>query len=298
VTLDLRRLQYFVEVADQRGFIRAAYRLHMTQPALSRQIAALESELGVKLFSRSRAGTALTTAGVELLERTRNLLRSASELERDARVLGRRPARFVVGFMPGVDAGALIDAFRRARPEVDVVPIFTSTTTQAPFLTDGRADVVFCRPPMEVDDICIVELFDEPLVAAVRSDHRFAVRPHLLLRDLDDLPQPVLQRSTTAGAAGPPDPFEPQEAILAVSAGQAVALLPAGVAAFYTDPGVRYIPVTDAPKQPVALAYDKRRPMPHIEAFADICRVELGRRIRELPYRLVAGERATETSNL
>jgi DNA-binding transcriptional LysR family regulator len=297
VTLDLRRLQYFVEVADHLSFVRAAQRLHMTQPALSRQIAALESELGVTLFTRSRTGTAMTNEGAELFERVRNLLGSASELERDARLMGRRPARFVVGFMPGVDASALVDAFRRVRPGVDVVPIFTSTTTQAPFLTDGRADVVFCRPPIALDGICVVDLFDEPMVAAVRADHRLAGQRHLLLRELDGLNEPVLRRPITdAGALR--DDFEPQGAILAVSAGKAVALLPAGIAAFYSDPGVRYIPVTDAPKQIVALAYDERRAMPHIDAFADICRKELGPRVRELPYRLVGGERATGTSTL
>jgi len=297
VTLDLRRLQYFVEVADHLSFVRAAHRLHMTQPALSRQIAALESDLGVKLFARSRTGTAMTNEGAELFERVRNLLSSASELERDARLMGRRPARFVVGFMPGVDAGALVDAFRRIRPGVDVIPIFTSTTTQAPFLTDGRADVVFCRPPIGLDDICVVDLFDEPMVVAVRADHRLAGRRHLLLRDLDGLNEPVLQRPI-GGAAGVRDEFEPQGAILAVSAGKAVALLPAGIAAFYSDPRVSYIPVTDAPNQIVALAYDERRAMPHIDAFADVCREELGPLIRELPYRLVGGERAMGTSTL
>jgi DNA-binding transcriptional LysR family regulator len=296
VTLDLRRLQYFVEAADHLSFVRAARKLHITQPALSRQIAALESDLDVKLLTRSRMGTTLTSEGTELLDRIRNLLSSASKLERDARLMGR-PARFVVGFMPGVDAGALIDAFRRIRPGVDVIPIFTSTTSQAPFLTDGRADVVFCRPPIGLDDICVVDLFVEPIVAAVRADHRFAGQQRLLLRDFDSLTEPVLQRPIS-GAAGLGDEFEPQGAILAVSAGQAVALLPAGIAAFYSQPGVRYIPVTDAPKQIVALAYDERRAMPHIDAFADICRAELGPRIRELPYRLVGGERATGTSTL
>lgn len=298
VTLDLRRLQYFVEVADQQGFVRAAHRLHMTQPALSRQISALESELGVKLFSRSRSGTVLTAEGAELLGRVRELLGTASVLEREARILGRTPARFVVGFMPGVDAGALIEAFRRVRPGVDVVPIFTSTTTQAPFLTDGRADVVFCRPPIGVDGLCVVDLFDEPLVAAVRHDHELAGRAQLFMRDLEGLTQPLLRRVTTSGTTSEPSDFEPQEAILAVSTGQAVALLPVGIAAFYSEPTVRYIPVIDAPHQPVAMAYDQRRKMPHIDAFAEVCRDELGPRLRQLPYRLVEGERATGTSTL
>lgn len=288
--LDLRRLRYFVNVADELSFVRAAAKLHMTQPSLSRQIAALEKSWGVVLFERSRSGTELTETGATLLVRARELLREAAAFERDARLMGRTPTRFVVGFMPGVDAGALIAAFRQMRPEVDVTPIFTSTTSQAPYLRDGRADVVFCRPPIRVDGAHVEELFEEPVVAAVHRDQPLASRRWLQLADLDDLAEPVLQRPTTDARD---DVFDPQEAVLAVSAGKAVALLPAGIAAFYVDPSVRCIPVRDAPMQTVALAYNKNRIMPHIDAFATLCRDELGPLVRDLPRRLAVGERAS-----
>ncbi|MBS1696198.1 MAG: LysR family transcriptional regulator [Actinobacteria bacterium] len=291
--LDLRRLRYFVEVADELSFVRAAAKLHMTQPALSRQIAALEKSWGVTLFERSRSGSELTEAGATLLVRARELLRDATAFERDARLMGRAPARFVVGFMPGVDAGALIDAFRMMQPDVDVTPIFTSTTAQAPFLRDGRADVVFCRPPIRADGAHIEDLFEEPVVAALRRDHPLASRHWLQLSDLDGLTEPVLQRPTSDIGD---DAFDPREAVLAVSAGQAVALLPAGIAAFYVDGNVRCIPVSDAPMQTVALAYNTNRTMPHIDAFAALCRDELGPRVRDLPRRLAVGERAHEST--
>ncbi len=117
VDLDLRRLRYFVEVADQLSFVRAATRLFITQPALSRQIASLESDLGVTLFHRSRIGTTLTTEGEALLPNARSLLRRAADFERQARLLGRTPVRFTIGFMPGIDAGALIAEFSRAHPD-------------------------------------------------------------------------------------------------------------------------------------------------------------------------------------
>jgi DNA-binding transcriptional LysR family regulator len=290
VDLDLRRLRYFVEVADELSFVRAAAKLHMTQPALSRQIASLEKSWGVTLFARSRSGTELTEAGATLLVRARALLWDATTFERDARLMGRSPARFVVGFMPGVDAGALIGAFRVMQPDVDVTPIFTTTTAQAPFLRDGRADVVFCRPPIRVDSAHVEDLFEEPVVAAVHHDHPLASRHWLQLADLDNLSEPVLQRPT---ADARDDVFDPQEAVLAVSAGQAVALLPAGIAAFYVDASVRCIPVRDAPMQTVALAYNKNRTMPHIDAFATLCREELGPGVRDLPRRLAVGERAS-----
>lgn len=290
VDLDLRRLRYFVEVADELSFVRAAAKLHMTQPALSRQIAALEKSWGIALFVRSRSGTELTEAGAALRVRAQELLRDATTFERDARLMGRAPKRFVVGFMPGVDAGALIEAFRTMRPDVDVTPIFTSTTAQAAFLRDGRADVVFCRPPIRVDGAHVEDLFEEPVVVAVRRDHPLASRHWLQLDDLDSIAEPVLQRPADDARD---DAFDPREAVLAVSTGQAIALLPAGIAAFYVDANVRCIPLSDAPLQTVALAYNKNRTMPHIDAFATLCRHELGPRVRDLPRRLAIGERAS-----
>jgi DNA-binding transcriptional LysR family regulator len=104
VDLDLRRLRYFVTVAGELSFVRAASLLHMTQPVLSRQISALEHDLGTQLLERDRRGTWLTGAGRQLLEDAGPLLAAASALERRTRQAGRDPARFAVGFMPGIHA--------------------------------------------------------------------------------------------------------------------------------------------------------------------------------------------------
>ncbi|MEV8214910.1 LysR family transcriptional regulator [Leifsonia sp. NPDC077715] len=286
--LDLRRLRCFVEVAGQLSFVRAAERLHMTQPALSRQIAALESELGVTLFDRSRQGTSLSTDGAALLDRARALLRDAADFERQARVLGRTPVRFVIGFMPGVDAGALIAQFEALHPEVDVAPIFTSTTNQAAFLLDGRADIVFCRTPLAVDGARIIELFDEPVVAAVPRDHPFA-DAHSVPIDEIIATGDVLYPPAPGGTRDPERETDAQEAVIAVAMGRGIAILPAGVAAFYSDPGVAYVPVPDAPAQTVSLAYLADRAMPQTLAFADLCREALESRVRALPELLSGG---------
>jgi DNA-binding transcriptional LysR family regulator len=121
--LDLRRLRYFVTVAGELSFIRAAQLLHMTQPALSRQISALERDLGAQLFERDRRGTALTPAGQQLLEDAAPLLAAASALERRTRLAGREPARFAIGFMPGTNATPIIREFAQRAPylTIDVV---------------------------------------------------------------------------------------------------------------------------------------------------------------------------------
>lgn len=292
--VDLRRVRFFVEVAERLSFVRAAQALHLTQPALSRQIAALEDDWGVRLFTRSRRGTELTSEGTALLERARTLLRHAADFERHARVVGRAPARFVIGFMPGIDAAGLIDAFRRRQPGVDVSAIYTSMISQARFLTDGRADVVFVRPPVDVDGVTVTPLFDEPMVAAVRRDDLLAERRSLRVAELEASDVRLIGRAASgdSGDAGRDEVVEPEAALLAVATGSAVAVLPAGIAAFYSDPSIAYIPVVDAPPQQVALAYDARRALPAIDDFVAICREELAQRITELPGRLLGEQRA------
>src|SRR5690349_4415443 len=118
--LDLRRLRYFVTVADELSFVRAAERLHMTQPALSRQIRALEEDLGVTLLHRGPVGTALTPAGDQLLEDARPLLASSLALQRRVRLAAREQLHFTIGFMPGVIVTPIVRQFRTLAPEVKV----------------------------------------------------------------------------------------------------------------------------------------------------------------------------------
>src|ERR1700722_1926782 len=145
--LDLRRLRYFVTVAEELSFVRAASLLHMTQPALSRQISALERDLGTQLLERDRRGTWLTPAGQQLLEDAVPLLATASVLQRRTRLAGRDPARFAIGFMPGIHATPIIREFARRAPNLTIDVVFTSLTDQVDFLIDGRVDVCFVRLP-------------------------------------------------------------------------------------------------------------------------------------------------------
>jgi len=171
VDLDLRRLHYFVAVAESLSFIRAAAAVHMTQPALSRQIAALEQSLGTKLFERSRQGTELTAAGREILDQARDLLRAATALERAARTAGRAEARFTIGFMPGTDAASIITTFQRQHPDLQIDAVFTSLADQVDFVTDGRVDIAFTRLPIGPRTLRVVPLFEEALMVAISRDH-------------------------------------------------------------------------------------------------------------------------------
>src|ERR1700712_4976942 len=116
--LDLRKLRYFVAVAEELNFGRAAERLHIAQPVLSRQIRALEGELRVQLFVRTKRSTELTDVGNQLLEDARPLLASAEALRRRAVAVSRGPRTFTIGFMPGITITAAVRALTAKPPDV------------------------------------------------------------------------------------------------------------------------------------------------------------------------------------
>jgi DNA-binding transcriptional LysR family regulator len=285
--LDLRRLRYFVTVAEELSFIRAASLLHMTQPALSRQISALEHDLGTQLFERDRRGTALTPAGQQLLEDAIPLLAASSALQRRTRLAGRDPARFAVGFMPGIHATPMIREFARRAPYLSIDVVFTPITDQVDFLIDGRVDVCFVRLPLADDTFTVLPLFPEPRVAAVPGSHPLAGSPAIEIKQVSDLP--LLQdRSEVPEWRGVVAELQPspvsdrqhrptiEESLERVALGAGVFVLPAGLADFYRRDDISYVPLQDVAARMVALAYHKHRTMPELGQFAELVTSMLG----------------------
>lgn len=285
--LDLRRLRYFVTVAEELSFVRAARLLHMTQPALSRQVSALEHDLGTRLLDRDRRGTALTRAGQQLLEDAVPLLAASAALERRARLAGRDPVRFAVGFMPGTHATPIIREFTRHVPYLSIDVVFTSVTDQADFLVDGRVDVCFVRLPLADDTFTVLPLFPEPRVAAVPSSHPAAGSAAIGIKQVFDLPLlqepadvpewdgPVAEWPPSPGPGRPRRPTV-EENLERVALGAGVFVLPAGVAGFYRRSDISYVPVQDVAARMVALAYSKHRTMPELAQFAELATSMLG----------------------
>ncbi len=285
--VDLRRLRYFVTVAGELSFVRAAALLHMTQPALSRQVSALEHDLGTVLFDRDRRGTSLTPAGQQLLEDAIPLLAASAALERRARLVGRGETRFAVGFMPGVHATPIIREFADRAPYLTIDVVYTSVTDQLPFLIDGRVDVCFVRLPLGDDTFTTLPLFPEPQVVAVPSSHLVAELPAIeidqvsglpLLQDRREVPEwhgavADLQPSTASGLRRRPTIEEDLER---VALGEGIVVLPAGIAGFYRHPGICYVRVVDVSPRMVALAYNKHRSMPELDEFAKLATSMLG----------------------
>ncbi|KKW92048.1 MULTISPECIES: LysR substrate-binding domain-containing protein [Sphingobium] len=174
--MDIRQLRYFLAVAAERNFSRAADRLHMAQPPLSRQIQQLEQEVGATLFDRDARPMTLTDAGRLFYEHAVQVTRRLEELKEAMRgfVNANRP-RFVVGFVPSVLFARLPDIirhFRKAAPDVDLNLVEMMSIEQMAALKEGRIDVGFGRLRFEDSAIEREVLREEELVAALPLAHR------------------------------------------------------------------------------------------------------------------------------
>jgi DNA-binding transcriptional LysR family regulator len=281
--LDLRKLRYFVAVADELNYGRAAERLHIAQPVLSRQITALERELGVTLFARSKRGTELTEAGLLLREDARALMATAAALQRRARVAGREGQHFTVGFMPGVIVTPAVRMLEQRFPGLRVDVVRTSWDDQVEMVHDGRVDASFVRLPVPRRGLTLIPLFREPRVVALPGSHFLAGRdvvkvadlaPLDLLQDPDAVPEwrdlvAVTRPSAlTLDRVGLPTPHTVEEKLEHVAAERGVVVLPESTAMFYTRPDVVYRYIADLPPGEVALAFEARRSSPPLDALA------------------------------
>lgn len=185
---DLRQLRYFVAVAEELNFTRAAERLHMAQPPLSAAIRQLEEQLGVALFERTTRQVELTLAGQLLLERGHELLAHADEVFSAVREVERTPiGRLEVGVAPTARFGLAAELFAACAAEAAGVMLYPRDDTTGVLLRElraGRLDLViaFCAPP---DNALERErLRDEPAVLHVDASHSLASRSSVALEEL------------------------------------------------------------------------------------------------------------------
>ena len=165
--VDLRKLRYFVAVAERLHFGRAAQALHIAQPVLSRQIKALEDELKARLFVRDKRATELTPAGRQLLADAGPPVASADALQRRVARAARGPGSFTIGFMPGLIVTGAVRAMLGLHPRLTVDVLRTSWDDQTEVLHDGRADVSYVRLPADQSGLQVRALLAEPRVAVL-----------------------------------------------------------------------------------------------------------------------------------
>jgi DNA-binding transcriptional LysR family regulator len=279
--VDLRKLRYFVAVAEQLHFGRAAEALHIAQPVLSRQIRALEDELKAQLFVRDKRATELTPAGRQLLADAGPLLASADGLSRRVIRAARGPGSFTIGFMPGLIVTEAVRALVGRYPQLTVDVLRTGWDDQTAVLHDGRVDVSYIRLPVDQSGLEIQALLTEPRVAVLPADHRLAGKDTIAIADLAD--EHLLQdpgavpewRDIAAEMRSRRRPSAPffrtvEEKLEHVAAGRGIVFLPLSTAVFYTRPGVAYSYVSDISPNQVCLAWDATRRSRLIQDFAAI----------------------------
>ncbi len=180
--MELRHLRYFVAVAEELNFRRAAVRLRLAQPPLSTQVRQLEEEIGTRLLERNSHRVSLTAAGEVFLEECRNLLRSADDAASAARRAARgEVGRLAIGFVASLSQGVLpsvLRAYRQRYPQVELSLAEMDTSQQLEELSTGRLDLGFIGLglPRATPNLELAVVAEERLVAALPEDHPLARR--------------------------------------------------------------------------------------------------------------------------
>ena len=280
--IDLRKVRYFVAVAERLHFGQAATALHITQPALSRQIQQLEREIGVDLFVRSSREVALTHAGEQFLDYSRQLLALTQTALDSVRRTAAGTDAFRVGFMLGMDTEATLRAFTASHPGVSVLLERLRWWNHGESIRSGHVDAGFVRLPIAEDGLELLPLYTEPIHVALPDDHPMASSKGVAIAEIAD--EPALHYADAIPAwnafwcADPrpdgtqarrgPAVHDMEEIVEYVRRSRGVALLPAPVCAMFPRPGITYVPVTDIPPGQVALAWPTGRRTALVTALA------------------------------
>ncbi len=188
--MELRHLRYFVTLAEELHFGRAAERLHIAQPPLSQQIRQLERELGFELFHRTKRSVQLTEAGQVFLSEVQQILKQLQQAIQAGRQTSRGEiGQLVVGFVSSAAYNilpTLLRTFRSSVPGVRLELHELTTDQQLEWLREGRMDVGFLRPPIEENTFSWETIFQEPLMVALPETHLLANQSDVCLRSLAD----------------------------------------------------------------------------------------------------------------
>ncbi|TAK47859.1 MAG: LysR family transcriptional regulator [Xanthobacteraceae bacterium] len=300
--MDFRQLRYFIAVAEERHFRRAAERLHMSQPPLSQQISALEEELGTVLLKRDRRSVHLTTAGEAFLRRARTLLDQASSAASEARRIGRGEiGRLVIGFMSSAMLSrfsAMLGKFRADNPDVMIELIQLPPQEQIEAIANGKVDVGFLsiapsreKLAIEQVELKMEQIWEEELVAAVPAGHKLANQATIPLRALASDVFITLPRAPETGHYDQVLQLCEHKGGFRIKIGQEVEQLPVVLALIAAGYGVSLIPscaidgwqgqvafprLKERPRIPVTMLRRADNSSPVLEAFRRMLSVRTG----------------------
>ena len=288
--IDFRRLRYFVTLAEELHFGRAAQRLHLSQPSLTQQIQKLESEVGVLLLARSRRTVALTDAGRAFLDRGRIVLDEVDRAISSARASAAgKIGELAIGYAAPADLRIvphLVPRFRQKYPDIRLTLHHLGGASLVEALKDDRVRVAILRGPIEEPEIETIILAQERLVAVVPESHELARRRRIRFRDLANQPMiffprwlspryfdSVAQLCLELGGftLAPSQEVETSQTALAlVATGMGVSLQPDSIKVLQRG-GVKYLDLSDSPHcAEMALAYRKGDRSKVLENFLEL----------------------------
>lgn len=279
--VDLRSLGYFVAVAEELNVGRAAARLHMSQPPLSRAIQQLEGDLGVELFTRSSRGMTLTTAGDALLPEAREVLARVESLPSLVSQAAEVRTMTIGTLADSVDrAGrSLIDAFCSRYPGVEIRIVESDLTDPTVGVGRGLVDVAVTRGPFTAAGVVVAEIRQDPVGVVLKETDPLASRERVRLDDLRDrrwfrLPDTAdpLWRDYWAGGREPADGSDiivrtVRECVQAVLWSNSIGLAPLTI---NRAPGIVVVPVNDVAPSPLVVAWRRRDRRPLVHGFVDV----------------------------
>lgn len=282
--IDARQLRYFVAVAEELNFTRAAERLNVVQQSLSSAIARLESALGFKLFERSSRAVTLTERGSQWLPHAREALAAIDRAQIAADDLAAGAAGTLrIGLVATAAielTPRLLRVFADRHPRVQLRTEHYGFEDPTGGLRDHKTDVAIVRPPFAFDELDLLVVASEPRYIALVSEHRLAQCASVTFDELVDEPwieivdsDPVWCEFWRVGdRRSKPPRFGASGRTLddlleAARAGRAVGLVPASVARSQTWPSLAFVQVTDVPQSDVAIAWRQDRRSALVEKF-------------------------------
>lgn len=265
--LETRQLRYFLAVAEELHFGRAAERLDMAQPPLSRAIRELERQLGVALLERTTRQVRLTAAGEVLLRDARAALEAVSAAGQRARWAGSPSPRLRLALKADNDGGLLpqiLDAYASEEQGLPVELVLGGFGEQAQTLREGRADAALLLTPFDDRGLDTEPLLTEPLLAAMAASDPLAARPALCLADLAG--RSTLDNPPAAGGF----PSDLAQILRLVELGSVICFLPASVARRYPRDEIAYRPVRDLRPVTLAVAWPRDLRSAAVAAFVRV----------------------------
>jgi len=293
-----RTLRYFIAVAEELSFTRAAERLFVSQPAVSRQIRQLENDLDIALFARDSRDVSLTSAGTALLASARKLVSDWESAQREVRAIAAHQARTIrVGFV-ATGAGPLTTkaraVFVERYPGITVEPRRFDWGGEADALRQGLVDVAFVWLPADLTGLQAEVVAQEHRMVGMAVGHRLADQSSVVLADLRGEPMPRARHAPKEwvnwwGVVPRPDGSEPvwgpandnvEELLEQVAVGPGICIVSASMAEYYVRPDIVWLPLLDAEPLRIAVCWAQTNTNSAVVQFVLVVR-ELAELVKE-----------------